>query len=63
MWQGNAAIRGVLLVGKANLSRAAIEQGFKGVSLDSSSNPNHNVLEGQGLRLWLLALTVQCQVH
>ena len=43
--------------GKANLSRAAIEQGFKGVSLDSSSNPSHNVLEGQGLRLWLLALT------
>ena len=43
--------------GRANLSRAAIEEGFVGVSLDVSMNPNHNVLEGGGLRLWLLALS------
>ena len=43
--------------GHANLSRAAIEQGMTGVSLDKCANPLHNVLEGHGLRLFLLALT------
>eukprot|EP00435_Cladocopium_sp_Y103_P034702 s1422_g9.t1 len=42
--------------GTANLSRAAIEKGCVGVSLDYVLNHQHDVLQAAGLRLWLLAM-------
>ena len=43
--------------GVGNLSKAAIEAGLQGVSLDIQHNPGHNVLLPEGLLLWIAALT------
>lgn len=43
--------------GCGNLSKAAIQAGLRGVSLDTVLNPAHDCLEKCGLRLWLLCLT------
>lgn len=56
--QGRSTLHYVeYFAGAANLSRAAIEAGKVGVSLDVVANPEHDVLQAAGLRLWLLALS------
>ena len=46
-----------LFCGTANLSKAAIQLGLTGVSLDQTANCGHNLLEQEGLQLWILAVT------
>lgn len=46
-----------LFCGKANLSRAAIEKGLSGLSLDLEMNVRHDILQSHGLKLVLSAIT------
>ena len=46
-----------VFAGKGNLSRAAIEAGLQGASLDIEMNQDHDILQAYGLKLLLSCLT------